>query len=251
VLKRIKENMNPQFSTILFYGLVAGLATVAGIYLVLFKEAWARKNSIYLISFSAGVLLSTAIAHLLPESQELNTNALIWLLLSFVLFYILEHGIILHSCGETGECEVHPVDKIAMLGIGFHSLLDGIVIGVGFEISFALGIIATLSVLLHEVPEGISTVSILLHSGYTRKKAILFSWIVALATPVGAILAVLLLNDIQENVLGALLAVAAGSFLYVAASDLIPEIHRQSKLLNIVLVIFGVAFPFIIRLVLG
>ncbi len=233
---------------ILIYGGAAGLATIAGIYLVLAKEPWARRNTIYLISFSAGVLLATAVGHLLPESQELSPQALIWFLGSFIFFYIIEHGIILHSCREGGECPVHPIDTIALLGIGFHSLLDGVVIGVGFEISFALGIIATLSVLLHELPEGISTISVLLHSGYERKRAVMFAWLVALATPFGAVLSYLFIKDINQNVLGILLAVAAGSFFYVAASDLIPEIHKKSKFLNIVLIILGVLFPFVVKL---
>lgn len=239
-----------QFLNVAIYGLLAGLATIAGIYLVLAKEPWARRNTIYLISFSAGVLLSVAIGHLLPEAQELSPHALIWFLASFIFFYIIEHGIILHSCRENGECPVHPIDKIALLGIGFHSLLDGVVIGVGFEISFSLGIIATLSVLLHELPEGISTVSVLLHSGYDRKKAVFYSWLVALATPFGAILSYLLVKNISQNILGALLAIAAGSFLYVAASDLIPEIHKKSKFFNIILIILGVLFPFVVKFLL-
>jgi len=235
------------FITVLFYGLIAGLATILGIYLVLAKESWARRNSIYLITFSAGVLLATAIGHLLPEAQELAPDALIWFLMSFIVFYIIEHGLILHSCREKGECPVHPIDKIALIGIGFHSLLDGVVIGVGFEISFTLGIIATLSVLLHELPEGISTVSVLLHSGYERKKAVFYSWLVALATPFGAVASFLLIKNISQDILGVLLAVAAGSFFYVAASDLIPEIHKKGKFANIVLIILGVLFPFIVK----
>jgi len=236
-----------QFLIVLIYGTLAGLATITGIYLVLLRESWARRNSIYLISFSAGILLSAAIGQILPEAQVLNSQALTWFLLSFLFFYILEHGIILHSCREGENCQVHPIDKIALLGIGFHSLLDGIVIGVGFEISFILGVVATLSVLLHEIPEGISTVSILLHHGYERKRAVFYSWLVAIATPFGAILSFFVVKNISLSFLGALLAVAAGSFLYVAAADLIPEIHKKSRVLNIVLVILGIFFPYLVR----
>lgn len=236
------------FSNILIYGLIAGAATILGIYLVLIKENWARKNSIYLISFSAGVLLATAIGHLMPEALELNPNALIWFLVSFIFFYIIEHGIIMHSCREGSHCEVHPIDTIALIGIGFHSLLDGIIIGVGFEISFTLGLIATFSVLLHEIPEGISTVSVLLHSGYSKKRAILFSWLVAIATPIGAILSYLIIKNINSSILGILIAVAAGSFMYVASADLIPEIHKKSKILNIILIILGLIVPFIVSI---
>ena len=130
-----------QFYQIAIYSLLAGSATIAGIYLVLWKESWARKNSIFLISFSAGVLLSVAVGHLIPEAQRLSSNVLLWFLASFIFFYIIEHGIILHSCREQSKCQVHPIDKIALIGIGSHSLLDGVIIGVGFEISFSLGIV--------------------------------------------------------------------------------------------------------------
>ena len=240
-----------QFWQILIYGLIAGAATLLGVYLVIINEAWARKNTIYLISFSAGILLATAIGHLIPEAQQLTPQAFIWFLASFLFFYIVEHSLILHSCQEDGTCPVHPIDKIALLGIGFHSLLDGIIIGVGFEISFNLGILATSSVLLHELPEGISTVSILLHNNYPRQKAIFLSFLVALATPVGAVISLLFVRAMSEGLLGILLAVAAGSFLYVASADLIPEIHKKSHFLNILLVILGVSFPYLVEWFLG
>lgn len=236
-----------QFWSILIYGLLAGAATLAGIYLVMLKEDWSRRNSILLISFSAGVLLSVGLGHLLPEAETSVANAPFWLLTSFVFFYIIEHSLILHTCFESGECEAHPIDRIALIGLGFHSLLDGIVIGVSFEISVALGAVATLSVILHKLPDGISMSSILLHSGYKRSRILLYSWLVALATPIGAIGSFILLRDLSPNILGILLAVAAGSFLYVAATDLIPEIHKKSQLLNIILVVLGIAFPFLVR----
>lgn len=238
------------FTNIFIYGLLSGVATIAGIYLVLAKESWARKNSVYLISFSAGVLLATAIGHLLPEAEILQPNALIWFLISFVFFYIVEHGLILHACNEGHSCEVHhPIDRIAITGMGIHSLLDGIIIGVGFEISASLGLIATLSVLLHRLPDGIAMTSVLLHSDYSRKKTLFYTWIVALAAPVGAILSYFFLGNVSEEPLGILVALAAGSFLYVAASDLIPEIHRKSRFANIILVILGIIFPFVVKII--
>lgn len=236
-----------QLGNVLIYGTLAGLTTLIGVYLVLAKESWARRNSIFLISFSAGILLSVAFTHLIPEAQTLNSRALIWLLASFLFFYILEHSIIMHSCHEKENCEIHPIDKIALLGMGFHSLLDGIVIGIGFEISFTLGLMAALSILLHKLPDGISMTAILLHSEYSRRQAVRYSWLIALVTPIGAWLSYFFLGNLSSQTLGIFLAAAAGSFLYLAAADLIPEIHKKSQFLNIVLVILGVAFPFVIR----
>ena len=116
---------------------------------------------------------------------------------------------------------------MSFLGIGFHSLLDGVVIGAGFADSSAAGIVTSIGVSLHEFPEGLSILGILFHAGMERARAIAYSVAVALATPVGAIGGYLFLRTIGPGVLGALLGIAAGSFLYIAASDLLPETQRQ------------------------
>lgn len=235
-----------QFGEILIYSFVAGAATLLGVYLVLFKENWARKNSIFLISFSAGVILSVALTHLAPEAMKLNSNALLWVLASFVFFYILEHSIVIHSCRENANCEVHPFGKVALAGMGLHSLLDGVVIGVGFEVSYGLGILATLSVILHKLPDGISVISILLHSNVKRSQALIYSWLIAIATPLGAVGVFFLVRDVSASFLGILIALVAGSFLYVAATDLVPEVHKKSQFSNILLFLLGILFPFVV-----
>lgn len=238
-----------QLTSILIYSGLATISAIVGTYLVILNEAWARKNIIYLISFSAGVLLSVALTHLMPEAYELNTNAFIWLLIGFIVFYMLEHSLILHSCQESGECEVHPIDKIALFGTGFHSLLDGVIIGVGFEVSEVLGVLMALTILFHKLPDGISITSILLHSNHPKDKTIKLSLMIASMTLIGVIASYFLLQNINSNILGILIAIAAGSFLYLASADLIPEIHKKSKILNIFLVIAGALVPFLLNLI--
>lgn len=239
------------FLNILFFSFLAGLATLIGVYLMAKKAAWAQKNLIYLISFSAGVLLSFSFTHLLPESLELYPGALLVVLLSFLVFYILEHLLTLHVCKDKGECEAHETfTLVSWTGLLIHSLIDGVVIGAGFEASFALGILSTLAVLLHELPEGISSMAIMLYGKYSVSKAIIYSSMVALATPFGAVLSFFALRQVNEGFVGLLLAVAAGSFLYVAASDLIPEIHKKSRVFNVILTIIGVLLPFVLGIFL-
>lgn len=239
------------FLNILFFSFLAGLATLIGVYLMAKKAAWAQKNLIYLISFSAGVLLSFSFTHLLPESLELYPGALLVVLLSFLVFYILEHLLTLHVCKDKGECEAHETfTLVSWTGLLIHSLIDGVVIGAGFEASFALGILSTLAVLLHELPEGISSMAIMLYGKYSVSKAIVYSSMVALATPFGAVLSFFALRQVNEGFVGLLLAVAAGSFLYVAASDLIPEIHKKSRVFNVILTIIGVLLPFVLGIFL-
>jgi ZIP family zinc transporter/zinc and cadmium transporter len=229
--------MNAEFPSVLLYGGLAGAATLTGIYLVLRGEHWVHRHTVHLIAFAAGALVALSLLEVLPEASELNAYGMHWALLSFLGFYALEKTVVVHAGHEELEaCDPdsemhrrHSFGVISFLGIGFHSLLDGIVIGAGFAESQAVGILTTLGVTLHEFPEGLSILSILFHAGFERTHAVAYSAAVALATPVGAIGAFLFLQNIGPDVLGALLGIAAGSFLYIAASDLLPETHRQSS----------------------
>jgi zinc transporter ZupT len=123
-----------------------------------------------------------------------------------------------------------------------------VIIGAGFADSAVTGLIATVGVILHEFPEGLSMMAILLHAGLTRAKALAYSVVVALATSVGAMVSYVALQGIRADILGGLLGIAAGSFLYIAASDLIPETRRQSSPYNVPLVIGGMAILFVLKL---
>lgn len=240
------------FLNVLIFGTLAGLATFVGIYLVVKKEKWVRENLIYLLSFSAGILLSFSLIHLLPEAVAENKAGYLWAMGSFFVFYAIEHILGIHQCEEDKECKQHETfTLVSWIGLLIHSLIDGVVIGAGFEVSQSLGILSTLAVLLHELPEGISTMSVMLYGGNTIKKAVTRSFWVAIATPLGALGTYFLLRNIDTGFLGILLAIAAGSFLYVAASDLIPEIHKKSKWGNILLTLFGVLVPIVIKRLLG
>ncbi len=236
------------FLNVLLFGFLAGLATLLGIYLIVKRGKWAQKNLIYLISFSAGVLLSLAFVDLLPEALSQNKNALFITLLSFLAFYLLEHALSVHVCQEKAECEVHQTfTLVTWSGLMLHSLIDGLIIGVGFEVSFSLGVLSALAVLLHRLPDGISSMAVMLYGGRSLKEAAYSSSLVAAITPIGAILSFLAFRGVSASAVGILLAIAAGSFLYVAASELIPEIHKKSKYFNIVLTFLGSLIPFLAR----
>mgnify|MGYP001620002362 FL=1 len=137
------------------------------------------------------------------------------------------------------------------MGIGFHSLIDGIIIGLGFKISFIVGLLSSSAVIFHETAEGVFVYTLLLYDQMAKKKALFYSWLVALATPFGAVLTFLLISRAPTYVLGWLLAAAAGSFIYIGASDLIPATHREYNFLNIFLVLLGIAFVLTIGQFLG
>jgi zinc and cadmium transporter len=229
--------MEHEFLNALLYGGLAGAATLLGIYLVLRAETWIQKRTVYLISFAAGALVALSLLDVLPGAFDLNEYGLHWALLSFIGFYALERSVVLHAgheeiaeCNpESEEHRRHSFGLMSFLGIGFHSLLDGVIIGAGFADSHITGIVTTIGVTLHEFPEGLSILSILLHAGFDRARATVYSAAVALSTPVGAVAGFLFLRGIGSDVLGALLGIAAGSFLYIGASDLLPETHRQTS----------------------
>jgi len=240
--------MATQLFNTLFYSSIAGITTILGILIVLFFKNFTKKYSIYLISFAAGVLVTFALLHLIPESLELYQYSLWFVLVGFLIFYLIEHLVMHHPFHEPIGRE-HAAGKTAVLGLGFHSLIDGVVIGAGFEISNEIGLIATLAVIAHELPEGLTAMAVLMHAKFKKIKSLLYSFLVAIATPVGAILTYYFINNISEEFLGFLLALAAGSFLYVGASDLVPETHEQYKKMNAVYFVIGILFVVIISFI--
>lgn len=236
----------------LVLSIIAGLASLLGAFLVIKSQKWIEKNLVYLISFSAGVLVSFAINHLLPEAISFNRNALLWLTVSFLIFYLIEHTLTIHVCSGKEQCETHETfTLVTWVGMMLHSLIDGLIIGIGFEVSTKLGIASALAVLLHRLPDGVSTVAAQLYGGRTVKQATNSSFWVAVMTPVGTILAFLLVGQVNASMTGVMLALAGGSFLYVGASELIPEIHRHSKWGNIVLTVLGACVPFVVEKLVG
>ena len=239
-----------QTINVLAFSVIAGIATLIGTTLVFYKEKWSRANSMYLISFAAGIMLATALVHIIPESLKLNEKgAGIAILAGILMFYLLQTFMMFHSHEE--EHQIHQIGILALIGLTFHSLLDGVAIVAGFEVSAQIGVLTTLAVLLHELPEGVMTTGILMHSGMKRSKILGYSILVAIATPIGAILSHFVLSGISEGLIGILLALAGGSFIYVAAVELIPETQKELKLPNVASLIAGVLFITVISQFFG
>lgn len=230
-------------SSIIFYSAIAGLSTIVGISLVLVGEAWVVRYSHWVNSFAAGLILGVAFFHLFPESLELSAHALVFIFAGFLVFYLLESGMVLHSGSE-----IHFSKKdnprlakgmVMFSGLFFHSLIDGVVIGVGFEVDPKLGLLTALGIISHELPEGVTSFSLLLTS-IARKTAVKMAVAVALATPFGAVLSLTFIGGLSESTVGLLLAMAGGSFLYIAASDLIPETHEKGGIANAGFLLLGI-----------
>ena len=242
--ERLIKLMSVEFN-IIFYSTLAGFSTLFGIVLVVLKENLVLKYSHYINSFAAGLILGIAFFHLFPKSLELSNNGLLFIFIGFLLFYLLENGMVIHSGSEIHFKEKnnpqHSKGMVLFSGLFFHSLVDGFIIGVGFEIEPKLGLLTSLVVILHELPEGVTTFSLLI-SSIKKKTALKMSIAVALATPFGALISLTFIGSLSESMVGLLLAMAGGSFLYIGASDLIPETHEGKRYQNAGFLLFGIFF---------
>ena len=235
--------------TIFLYSLLAGLGGIIGMSILIISEKWARKNSVKLISLSVGIFLGLIFIHFLPEAIELNHNALWFTLGGFLLFYLLESVMLVHSHADeetTGERH-HSFGALAVLGLSLHSAFDGLSIGVGFEVSKELGYLATFGVLTHKIPDGIAIASILFFAKELKKTVINYSTLISLITPAAALFTIIFIQNVSPGTVGALLAFSSGFFTYIAASDLIPQTHRERSFQNFLYIIIGIGIMFLAK----
>ena len=241
--------MNNNF-TIFVFSILAGLSTIVGTLIVMRKKSLSPKTLVYFISFSAGALLGLSFLHLIPEALELTENAVYGILIAFFIFYFLEQRIMMHSCAEE-TCDHHHFEKakglMGMWGIFLHSLIDGALIGIGFEANVTLGVVTALAVLIHKIPDGISVTSIMLHNHFSRSETWRGAILTAVATPIGAVLAFIALHGVSLEILGVALGFSAGTFLYISASDLIPETHKSFNFWNSFYVLLGLLVIFLLK----
>jgi zinc and cadmium transporter len=216
---------------IILASLVGSVIAMSGGALLLYKEKWAKKISLMLVSFAAGGLLGTAFFELIPEALEESPqkSVMISLVGGFLVFFIIEKILRWYHCHDLESCEVHTFSSTVILGDAIHNALDGIAISASFMIGgVSVGVATTIAVFLHEVPQEIGDFGVLLHAGYSKKKVFFYNFLAALATPTGALLGYFALPFVEEY-LGLIIAFTAGTFLYISASDLIPEVHRRAN----------------------
>lgn len=223
------------FLTIILASLAVSLIAFTGVLFLILRPETAQKVSFYLISFAAGTLLGVVFLDLLPEAGELadNTyNVFIYALLGFIIFFLLEKLLIWYHCHHQGACQIHRSQSATLILIGdaVHNFIDGVIIVLSFLADLKLGILTTISVALHEIPQEIGDFSVLLHGGMARTKAIFLNGLVAFTTVLAAVLFYRWadLTNI-ETYLAPSLALVAGGFIYISSVDLIPEIHHDTR----------------------
>ena len=223
----------PITSAILLSILLVSLVSLVGVFLLSLHERFLKKAMPYLVSFSTGALLGNVFLHILPELALEGggfEQSLFIVLIGFLFSFVLEKFIYWRHCHDM-ECasHVHPVGSLILVGDAAHNIIDGVLITTAYLVSIPLGMATTLAVLLHEIPQEFGDFAVLIHSGYSKTRALIFNFISALFAFIGAALVLVLARDVSGLEM-LLLPLVAGNFLYIAGSDLIPELHRESHI---------------------
>jgi zinc and cadmium transporter len=212
------------------YGLVSvfavSLISLVGVTVYL-SERWLRKLLIYLVSFAAGGLFGSAFLHLLPEAFErFGLSSTLYTLGGIIAMFMLETFLRWRHCHILTSAEhVHPLAWTNLFGDALHNFLDGLVIAASYLVAIPLGMATALAVAFHEIPQEIGDFGILLYAGFSRRKAILFNFLTALAAVGGAVFGLTVGIGVGPFI-AFLIPFAAGNFIYIAGSDLVPELHR-------------------------
>lgn len=219
----------------LIYALAAtlfiSLLSLLGIFAFMIGKSAEKKVALFFVAFSTGSLLGGAFLHLLPESihNPENLEPYLYLLLGIIIFYLLERILKWHHCHDNGDCGVHTFTYMSLIGDSIHNFIDGLVIVSAFSVSTEVGMATTIAVASHEIPQELGDYFVLIHGGFSKVKALLWNFMSAATAIVGALVGYVLISKV-ENITSFVLPLAAGGFIYISMSDLIPELHKEKIL---------------------
>ncbi|MEK7564580.1 MAG: ZIP family metal transporter [Patescibacteria group bacterium] len=229
--------------------IVVSLISLVGVFTLSLKEKFMRKYIFVFISVAVGALLGDAFIHLIPEAFEISNNQIltsIFIIAGIFFFFSLEKFLHWHHHGEDeGETSVHPMGKLLLVSDGVHNFIDGVVIGASFLVSVPVGIATSIAVILHEIPQEIGDFAVLMHSGYSKGRALFLNFLSGIFSVFGLVF-LFTIQNVSEIAEFVFLPLAAGGFIYIALADLIPELHKTKEvrhsLLQLFSVIVGVLF---------
>lgn len=222
---------------------IVSLISLIGIFT--FAQAFER-ILFALIAFAAGTLLGAAFFDLLPEAIEKSNDIFGYVLAGVLFFFILERFIFWRHCHD-GKCDVHAFTYLNLLGDSIHNYIDGMIIAASYMSSIPIGIAATLAIVFHELPQEIGDYGILIYGGFSKRRALFYNFISALAAFLGAISIIFFpfIFFSIENSIAFLLSFGAGGFIYIASADLIPELHKvidkRKSSIQLIVLILGIA----------
>lgn len=232
-------------------GSIGAILAAAGF--IVLSEKFQKQLIYLLISYATGTLLTAALFGLIPEAIESvdhESPVIMMVVLGGILFFFfLEKIVIWRNCSNE-DCEVHSAaGPIVLFGDAFHNFTDGIVIAASFLTNFSIGIGVSLAIIAHEIPQETGDFGILLHGGYSKKKAFIYNTLSSIITIPSAIISYYIL-DVFTIIVPFALAISAASFLYIALSDLTPELHQKFKLKHtitqLILILTGIISMYLI-----
>jgi len=227
------------------------LISLIGVFTISLKQEFINKIILVFVAFATGSLLSAAFFDILPEAvNHGGEGAFFYVFIGIIMFFVMERYIYWRHC-HMEECEkhYHPMTYLNLIGDALHNFIDGSLIAASFLISIPLGVVTAFAIAAHEIPQELGDFAILVHGGFSRKKALIFNFISALAAVLGTIMTFFFTRGI-EGLIPIILAVAGGGFIYIAMADLIPEIHKETKKESIVIqfaaLLFGATIVFVL-----
>lgn len=241
------------FVSILLSVLFISAISLVGVITLAFNKKLLDKLMLVFLAFTSGSLLGAVFFHMLPEAVESGGAKIFNLVLWGILgFFIIERFIHWHHCGKD-ECKVRPVAYLNLIGDGIHNFIDGVVIAAAYLTSIPTGIIATLAIAFHEIPQEFGDFCVLLHFGFTRKKALFYNFVSATMAIFGAVVGYLFLSGLKD-VIPSVIAFASGGFIYIATADLMPELHAEGEFAKIIrqtlALLLGVAVMYAVSIIL-
>ena len=242
---------------ILLATFIVSLISFIGAAALVLSEKLLKKILLALVGFAAGALIGGAFLHLLPESIGKSAagdlgNIFLTVILGFILFFVLEKLLWRHCHERT--CPIHVLAYLNLFGDGVHNFIDGLVMAASFVVSIPLGLITTLAIAAHEIPQELGDFGVLVYGGFKPRKALLLNFVTALTAIAGGISRYYLFPYVGGTMIY-LLPFAAGGFLYIAASDLVPELHKETSTAKTVMsfasFLVGIVLMWGIKLVFG
>ena len=234
---------------------IVSFVSFVGILFVGLKEAIVGRILMALVGFASGSLIGAAFFDLIPEAAEKPGQA-IWLYIvaGILFFFIMEKFLYWRHCHDE-NCQVHNFAYLNLIGDGIHNFVDGMLIAASFLVSTSLGFTTSLAVVFHEIPQELGDFGILLYGGLGRKKALTYNFLSAITAVIGALVTYALVEGSKVQILAELLVpFAAGGFIYIAATDLMPELHKRTQakesLVQMVTLLAGIVLMFILGVVL-
>ena len=236
--------------------IVISAISLMGVLVLWLKDQQLKKILLYLVSFSVGGLFGDAFIHLIPEAIEeggFGVSVSLLILLGILFSFVVEKFLQWRHCHiPTSSEHPHSFAYMNLFGDAVHNLIDGLIVGGSYLVSIPIGISTTLAVIFHEIPQELGDFGVLIHGGFAKRKAVWFNFLTALTAIVGAIIA-FVVGTALEGFIPLLIPFAAGNFIYIAGSDLIPELRKdepdlKKATLQIVSITLGVFMMLLVLL---